>query len=412
MAGMMTKRPKRSQANRPEPLPNQRLPFIEHLYELRKRLFYVALSVGLWAAATYSVQQHVVAALLKPAHNQQFIYTSVGGGVDFLFRVCIYVGVALSIPVIAFQVLKYIEPLIKKDAMRFVAWASVASGVLALCGMAFGYFIGLPAALHFLLHQFTTSQIHPLLTIQSYMGFVTIYMLGSALLFQLPLIIITTNRIKPLKPSSLFKYERWVILLAFIGGGLMNPSPRLQDQLLLSGPVILTYQLGILIVWLMNRKKKRPPQVVELMEKDDAARAERLARFQQAQAAAQQTIAARSNTQPATLDPQTIRAATQPMQQISKKVVIDLHVPINGHAIVDNSKTPAAILRPTGSRGGRHGGAPAERNEMSTVGEVLPDRTPPVVSAARPVVRGRQTRYLNDVIGRRQAYTRLREDIA
>ncbi|MET0779425.1 MAG: twin-arginine translocase subunit TatC [Candidatus Saccharimonadales bacterium] len=262
---------------------NPKLPFIEHLYELRRRLFYVALSVGLWATGAYFVQQHIVAALLKPASSQQFIYTSVGGGIDFLFRVCIYAGIVCSIPVIVFQILKYLEPLIKRDAVRFMALGSMASGVLAIAGMAFGYFVGLPAALHFLLHQFTSDQIHPLLTIQSYMSFVTLYMLGSALLFQLPLLMVLINRIKPLKPKKLLSMERWVILIAFVLGGIMNPSPRVQDQILLAGPMILTYQLGILIIWLSNRGQQRPAKVMSLREKDEQARAQRLAQFHEAQ---------------------------------------------------------------------------------------------------------------------------------
>jgi len=245
---------------------------------------YVALSIGLWGTAAYAVQQHIVNALLQPAHNQQFIYTSVGGGIDFLFRVCIYTGIACSIPVIVFQILKYLEPLIKKDAIRFIAWGSVASGVLAAAGMIFGYYIGLPAALHFLLHQFTTNQIHPLLTIQSYMGFVTLYMLGSALLFQVPLLLILINRIKPLRPKKLLGLERWVILIAFVLGGIMNPSPRIQDQILLAGPMIIAYHVGVGIVWFANRRSRRPKRVISMREKDIEARVARYEQFQAAQA--------------------------------------------------------------------------------------------------------------------------------
>jgi sec-independent protein translocase protein TatC len=266
------------------------------LYELRKRLFYVATSVIVWGAGAYFIQQRIVAALLKPAQHQQFIYTSVGGGIDFLFRVCIYTGIVFSIPVIVFHILKYIQPLIKKDAVRFIGWGSVASGVLAVAGMAFGYFLGLPAALHFLLHQFTSDQIHPLLTIQSYMSFVTLYMLGSALLFQLPLLLVLINRIKPLKPKKLLGYERWVILLAFVGGGIMNPSPRVQDQLILAVPMILAYQVGILLIWLTNRHGSRAEWVTELINKDAEQQALRRKRFEEAQAALRQQMASRHST--------------------------------------------------------------------------------------------------------------------
>lgn len=279
--------------SRKEPRPQ---PFLEHVYELRRRLFYVTLSVGIFSALSYAVERQLVRILLLPAKNQQFIYTSVGGGVDFLFRVSVYSGIALSIPVIVYQILKYISPLVQDDSMRFIARGSVVSGLFAVAGVLYGYFWGLPAALHFLLHQFVTSQIRPLVTIQSYMAFVTVYMLGSAMLFQVPLFMIFINRIRPLKPQKLFKGERWIILFAFLSAGIMNPTPNIFAQLLLAGPIILMYQVGIGIVYLTNRRSqvRRPQHIIKLMEQDAAARQVRLTQFQAAHAAARIVPPARS----------------------------------------------------------------------------------------------------------------------
>ena len=234
----------------------QPAPFVEHLHELRRRLYYVIISVLLWGVAIYAVQQQVVDALLRPAHGQHFIYTSVGGGVDFLFRICIYGGIIVSLPVIVYNGLRFLEPLITYNSRRFIFIGSFISGVLALVGIVFGYYIGLPAALHFLLHQFTTFQIQPLVTIQSYLHFVIVYMVGSALLFQLPLFLIFINRIKPLKPKRLLHYERWVILAAFVLAGLMNPTPNILSQLLIAGPFIVMYQVAILLIAIINRARR------------------------------------------------------------------------------------------------------------------------------------------------------------
>ncbi|HWB39329.1 MAG TPA: twin-arginine translocase subunit TatC [Candidatus Saccharimonadales bacterium] len=256
----MKNKHKATSHRRPAPSNNQaakpKQPFIEHLHELRRRLYKVAASVVLWGAAAYGVQQQIVNILLKPAHGQSFIYTSPGGGIDFLFRVCLYAGLALSIPVAFYQLLAFLEPVIKQQSRRFIVVASIWSGFLALAGIAFGYFLGLPSALHFLLHQFTTIQIKPLVTIQSYLGFVLAYMLGSALLFQLPIILLFINRIKPLKPSSLLKlnHQRWVILAAFVLAGLMNPTPNMLSQMIVAGPFILMYQIGIALVAISNRR--------------------------------------------------------------------------------------------------------------------------------------------------------------
>jgi len=231
--------------------------FHEHLLELRKRFFYIVISLIFWSILSYVFEKQIINALLRPAKNQQFIYTSPIGGVEFMFRVSIYAAIMLSIPVIVYNALAFIEPILSKSSRRFITVGAITSGILAACGMTFGYFVGLPSALHFLLNQFVTSQIHPLLTIQSYLAFVMVYMVGAALMLQIPLILILINRIKPLTPKQLWKQEKWVILGAFIMSGLMNPTPNLYDQLVVAGPLIIMYQIGIILIALTNRSNRK-----------------------------------------------------------------------------------------------------------------------------------------------------------
>ena len=327
------RRPTNSQALKSQ---NQKLPFAEHVYELRRRLMYVAASVVLCGGVAYGFEQHIVNILLRPAHNQQFIYTSVGGGIDFLFRVCLYAGIAASIPVIVYQLLRYVQPLIQEASVRLIAWGSLVSGLFAIAGVVYGYVWGLPAALHFLLHQFVTAQIRPLVTIQSYMNFVTVYMLGSALLFQVPLFMIFINRIRPLKPQRLFHYERWVILLAFVGAGIMNPSPNLLAQLLLAGPIILMYQVGIGIVWLTNRRAGRPAEATSLLQRDEEIRAARLAHFQLARTSAQTPRPAAAPSPSAAAKPRPQPASAAPQAS----------VPVMERPSVGYAKRPPAAIRP------------------------------------------------------------------
>lgn len=262
--------------------PQVRLPFIEHLLELRRRLFYVALSIIIWSSAAYAVEHTIVRLLLAPANGQKFVYTTVGGGIDFLFRVCLYTGIVLSVPVIIYQILRYVEPLIGKHSSRFIVLASITSGILAIAGVLFGYFLGLPAALQFLLNQFHSSEISALITIQAYLSFVILYLAGSALMFQVPLIIFIINRIKPIKLRTLFKYERWVILISFIVAAAINPSPRIYDMTILAVPMIMSYQVGIALVWYTNSHSKQNPKIQALLARDAALREERQSRLKNA----------------------------------------------------------------------------------------------------------------------------------
>jgi sec-independent protein translocase protein TatC len=264
---------------------DESLPFVEHLEELRTRVIHVAASVLFFGTAAYFVQQHIVNLLIRPAHGQHFIYTSPGGGISFLFGVCTDVGIIFSLPVLVYEVLGFLKPLLNHQARRFIGRCMIVSVGLGLLGVAFGYYMGLPLALHFLGHQFSTKQITPLLTISEYMSFVTIYLFGSAMLFQIPLVLIMINRIKPLNPKKLLKYERWVIVIAFIVSALMAPTVNVIDQLVIAGPVIIAYQVGIGIIWWNARKqKRRHPRYYDatLVERDRQNQVDRIRQAEEA----------------------------------------------------------------------------------------------------------------------------------
>jgi sec-independent protein translocase protein TatC len=256
----------------------EKLPLIEHIHELRRRLFIVAACVAVGSALAYGFEHQIVDFLLRPSNGQEFIYTSPIGGMNFLFSVCLDIGLVIATPVIIYQLLAFIRPLMKNTTRKFLLLASAAAGIVALIGVVFGYFVGLPSALHFLLHQFTTVQVRPLITIQSYMQFVALYLFGSALMFQLPLILFIINRIKPLKPSGLFKYERHLIVGAFVTAFIMNPTPNVIDQMLVVVPIIVMYQIGIAMIWFVNRGKKTS-HIEQLREQDVQRQAERANRI-------------------------------------------------------------------------------------------------------------------------------------
>jgi sec-independent protein translocase protein TatC len=257
------------------------LTFIEHLHELRTRLSIVAASVVVFGLVGYGIQKQLTHILMMPAGHQKFIYTTPGGGIDFLLKVCIYFGIALSIPVMVYNLFRFVSPVVRERSRKFIAKATLCSAVLALLGVAFGYFIGLPAAISFLSRQFTDGEnIEALFTLQSYLSFVTIYLLGSAMLFQIPLIMQIINRIKPLKPSKMMKVQRFVIVIAFLAAAIITPTPDVFNQALIAGPIIMMYQIGVMGVWVTNRG--RHGSLYELRRQDAALRAEREAIRQRA----------------------------------------------------------------------------------------------------------------------------------
>jgi hypothetical protein len=124
-----------------------------------------------------------------------------------------------------------------------------------IAGVCFGYFVAVPAALHFLT-TFAGSYVEANLTADSYLNFIMAYVAGLGLLFQLPLLLIFWNWISPLSGKKLLSTERFIILFAFIAAAMITPTPDPTNQAMVAVPIILIYQIGIIAVMIVNRRHK------------------------------------------------------------------------------------------------------------------------------------------------------------
>ena len=234
---------------------------MEHVHEFRRRLLWCALFFVIGGFIGYSLYDYLFVIVQQPL-NQTLYFTSPTGGFNFVFKVCAAFGLITALPMIVFQLFKFLEPVTKRTYRLMVLTYLVWSANLAYIGVLFGYFISLPAALHFLT-QFGGENIQALITADEYFNFALAYIVGFALLFQLPLIITFMNRIKPMKPGGMMKAQRWVILTSFIVAAILTPTPDPLNQLIMAIPVIVLYQISVVMVWLINRKRHtvQPPRI-------------------------------------------------------------------------------------------------------------------------------------------------------
>lgn len=229
---------------------------MDHLHEIRARLFWIVLFLIIASGVGYLVQDHIMVALMQPLGGQKLVYLTPIGGFNFLFKVSMYVGIGLVLPIIIYHLYRFLEPLMDPKRKRSAFFYIVASFLLAIGGGAFAYFVGLPAALHFLT-SFNIQNVSAMLTADSYLSFVITYVLGFAALFQIPLILMIINTIKPLPPKKLMGFQRFVILVAFILAAVISPTPDITNQAMLAVPIIVMYQIGVLLVWVQSRKHRR-----------------------------------------------------------------------------------------------------------------------------------------------------------
>lgn len=219
----------------------------EHLMELRKRLFWVALIFGLGAAIGFVTNHAITTWLVRPL-GQSLYFSTPSGGLDFIFSISCIVGLLVALPVIIYQFVEFIRPahdgLADLQPLKIVFLASFCAAM----GVVYAYFVGIPAALHFLIN-FAGSEVKPLLNASSYMNFVIVYLAGAALVFQIPLLLAIKNKITPLKPGGLSKLQRPVILGAVIGAGIITPTPDPVNQMMLALPLIALFEVTAFYFW-------------------------------------------------------------------------------------------------------------------------------------------------------------------
>lgn len=259
----LKKQPAQSQTNRNEPARAGVLPtFLEHIRELRGRLFWIAGFIILAASAAFPFNKQIMDVITAPLDGEQLYYLTPIGGFSFLIKVCTYVGILAGIPIIMYHVYRFLEPLMRRGLKKSVLFYVLASSFLAIGGMTFAYFISLPAALHFLTN-INIGQVEAMLTVDSYLSFVMTYLLGAALLFQIPLILLIINGISPLPPKQLMGAQRYVVLGAFIIAAIISPTPDVVNQSFLAAPIVVMYQVGIGSVWVQQRRRGKVRKIME-----------------------------------------------------------------------------------------------------------------------------------------------------
>ncbi len=230
---------------------SQKKPFISHIQELRTKLTWSVLVLVVGSVIGYLLRDSILKILLSPL-NQPLYYTSPAGGFSFTFSLSLFFGFIVSLPFFTFQILAFVEPAIPVKA-RFSALTTLLSScLLMILGMLFAYFVSLPAALHFL-SKFGSGEVRSLISTSEYLSFVARYLIGFGILFELPLIMVFINKIHRLEIKKLLGFEKWIILISFAIAAILTPTPDIVNQIIMAVPIILLYQVSVLIVWFINR---------------------------------------------------------------------------------------------------------------------------------------------------------------
>jgi len=254
---------------------DHKMPFTEHLAELRKRIL-ISLGVLLvFFILCFNYSEEIFRLLMFPMKNtisvikeppyiiikssniknQGLVFLGPAEAFWMHLKVSLIAGLILSLPVIFFQLWKFVSPgLLPKERRYIIPFVISASG-LFFVGAFFCFIIVLPFAINFLL-TYKTENLIPMISVGKYVDFCLKFILAFGAIFELPLIILFLSRMGIVKPETLARQRKYAILGAFVVAAILTPTPDAFNQTLMAVPIILLYEVGILVSRIFVKRKK------------------------------------------------------------------------------------------------------------------------------------------------------------
>src|SRR5947209_19620742 len=215
---------------------DKELSLVQHLGELRTRLMVAAVAVLITTGISFVFATNMIRLLLIPvdcsfiptyvcdATPTRLIALSPTENFTTYMRVALFSGIALAMPVILYEIYAYIDPALLPNERRFIRFLGIPVILLFVLGMAFCYFILLPNAIKFLVH-FGEEVIKNQLRAADYLSFVTTFILGMGIVFEVPVAIFALVKIHVITSAGLAKQRRYAILAAFVFVAVVIPRP-------------------------------------------------------------------------------------------------------------------------------------------------------------------------------------------
>lgn len=232
------------------------MPFLDHLEELRWRIVKSLLGVLIGTVLCWIFIDRIMdAVLLIPAAASGIRLQNLKpfGQVLLYMEVALIGGVILSIPNVLYQVWKFIAPGLLPSERKYISSIVAFSSLCFLGGIAFSYFVMLPAAMKFFA-AFGSEMIENNIAINEYMSFVVSLMIGAGLVFELPMVSWFLARLGILTPAFMRHYRRHAVVAIFVASAILTPGTDPVSQILLAVPLMALYEVSIWIAASAQRK--------------------------------------------------------------------------------------------------------------------------------------------------------------
>lgn len=251
---------------------DEKLPFTQHLEELRKRLIICIATVFVGFILSYAFSQQLFEFLAEPAKpflkdGDSFIYTGLTEGFFTYLKLALFAGIFLACPVIFYQIWCFVAPGLYQHEKKYALPFLVLSTLFFIAGASFCYFVVFPIACKFF-STYANEFIRMNLKLNEYLTFSCKLILAFGIIFELPIFVLFLAKLGIVNAAQLRSNRKFVLVGVFVIAAFLTP-PDVVSQVLMALPLIVLYEISIIVAGLFGRKKQE-----SLEEEDDEEESE------------------------------------------------------------------------------------------------------------------------------------------
>ena len=241
--------------------------FLDHLEELRQRLFYAVLSILIAFGVAFYFHERIYEFFAEPITGalkdlglgEKLIYTNPMQPFNVYLKISFVGAIFLASPLIFWQLWLFISPGLYRNEKKYVFPFVTLTSTLFVSGSYFAYKLAFPPVFRFL---FTFGeQFQPMIHIDEYFGLATTLLLGMGLVFEIPVLVLILSIFGIVTPKLLLKNIRYAMLIIAVITAALAPTPDVTTLLLFFFPMVGLYFLSIGLSWLVHKKKKSSAEV-------------------------------------------------------------------------------------------------------------------------------------------------------
>jgi sec-independent protein translocase protein TatC len=239
---------------------DDKMPFMEHLGELRVRIMRALIGVLIGALIPLYFSQRIVDWLAQPVTRlgHELVFTAPAEAFWVQMKVGLVCGLFLSAPVVLWQVWAFVSPGLHAHEKKYAVPFVLVGSLMFLAGGAFALFVVVPYALTFLLGYARPGVLKPMITIQNHVDFFLKFTLAFGVIFELPLAMTLLARMGAVTSRTLARHRKYAVLGSFVVAAILTPTPDAFNQTLMAGPLILLYEAGIVAARIFGKRTPRP----------------------------------------------------------------------------------------------------------------------------------------------------------